>query len=102
MTIRAISSTLLPPGKVILDPCIGCGMTSRACHALGHHCIGLELNPHRLLRTVNWLVKQGYKVVETWSKYWLIPFEERPAWIRRLQMEENGWCLFSHENPLMP
>ena len=64
MTLRALSGLRLNPGEVIVDPCTGKGMTSRAAHAFGLHFVGSELNPTRLDITLGWLKRQGYVVQE--------------------------------------
>lgn len=45
------------------DPCMGLGTTSRMADAFDLHCVGTELNPTRLARTIDWLVKHGYREV---------------------------------------
>lgn len=60
MTIRACTGLLLSPGSLIVDPCIGKGMTSRMAHYFDWDCLGLELNHARLDKAINWLKKQGY------------------------------------------
>ncbi|HEX6940910.1 MAG TPA: hypothetical protein VF158_15945 [Longimicrobiales bacterium] len=62
MTIRACAGLHLPAGAVLMDPCIGQGMTSRVAHYFGWNCVGTELNPARLQKTVEWLKRQGYRV----------------------------------------
>jgi hypothetical protein len=47
----------LEQGAVVLDPCCGKGYTARATHTLGLSFRGLELNPHRLGYTEQWLRK---------------------------------------------
>jgi hypothetical protein len=46
----------------VCDPCIGLGMTVRMAHARGIACLGNELNPARLARTIGWLVRRGLEV----------------------------------------
>lgn len=45
------------PGGVVIDPCIGKGMTARMAHRYGMVCYGMELNPKRLAATLDWLSK---------------------------------------------
>lgn len=54
----------LPAGGTIADPCMGKGMTSREAHGHGWHCVGTELNPKRLEKTIAWLLKKGYEEQE--------------------------------------
>lgn len=49
-----------PQGTVVADPCMGLGMTSRLAHERGWNCIGTELNPARLQKTIDWLLRKGY------------------------------------------
>jgi hypothetical protein len=65
MTLRAITGTRPTAGAWIVDPCMGLGMTSRMAHGFGLNCLGTELNPLRLAKTVSWLTKQGYSVEES-------------------------------------
>lgn len=66
MTIRVCAGIEdKPPGSTVIDPCIGKGMTSRMAHYFGWNCIGTELNPKRLSKTVGWLERQGYEVTES-------------------------------------
>ena len=55
---RAVLAAVVRPGKVVLDPCTGLGMTARVTHKLGGVFRGVELNPERLERTATWLRKQ--------------------------------------------
>lgn len=64
MTFRVFAGLHLAPGSVVVDPCTGKGMTSRAAHIFGLHFVGSELNPARLDVTLKWLRGQGYAVVE--------------------------------------
>lgn len=43
------------PGKIVVDPCVGKGMTARMAHKYGMICYGMELNPKRLAVTLDWL-----------------------------------------------
>jgi len=61
MTLTALVGLGYPPGVTIADPCIGKGMVSRLAHKLGWNCVGTELNPKRLDRTIEWLLKHGYR-----------------------------------------
>ena len=36
------------PGKLILDPCCGMGLTALACAQAGHFFVGVELHPRRM------------------------------------------------------
>lgn len=65
MTFRVFSGLRLGPGEIVVDPCTGRGMTSRAAHIFGLDFIGSELNPARLDITLKWLKKQGYSIVES-------------------------------------
>lgn len=49
----------------VCDPCIGLGMTARMAHTRGIACLGMELNPARLARTVAWLARKGLEVHRT-------------------------------------
>jgi hypothetical protein len=58
---RAVFSALkLPHGSLVMDPCMGLGTTSRMAHEFGCDCVGTELNPARLERTMATLRKLGY------------------------------------------
>lgn len=52
-------SQVVGEGTLVLDPCCGKGMTSRYTHRLGGVFRGLELNPHRLGYTEQWLRKHS-------------------------------------------
>jgi len=52
---RAALSAVVRPGRIVLDPCTGKGMTARITHTLGAHFRGCELNPRRLDITATWL-----------------------------------------------
>ncbi len=52
---RAALAPFVGPGTVVLDPCTGLGMTARVTVELGGVFRGVELNPARLERTVEWL-----------------------------------------------
>lgn len=60
MVAKVFGALPLTPGDTIVDPCIGLGTTSRQAHKHGFNCIGSELNPKRLERTIAWLTKHGY------------------------------------------
>lgn len=62
LVVRALSS--VPGARSVADPCTGLGTTSRAAHYLGWDCYGTELDPRRLARTIQWLVRQGYTFEE--------------------------------------
>lgn len=53
---------LATQGFPVCDPCVGLGMTARMAHARGLACLGMELNPARLARTINWLTAKGLEV----------------------------------------
>jgi len=59
---RHVFEYIAKPGEIVLDPCVGLGMTARMAHRFGMICYGIELNPARLEKTLGWLVKQGYDV----------------------------------------
>lgn len=61
--LQSIGSTRV--GDWVVDPCIGQGMTSRVAHKLGFNCLGTELDPKRLAKTVAWLEKKGYAIEES-------------------------------------
>lgn len=63
MTIRVCSGLHLSSGATVVDPCIGKGMTSRMAHYFEWDCVGNELNPKRLEKTVQWITKRGYELV---------------------------------------
>ena len=47
------------PGDVVLDPCLGLGMTTRVAHKLNLHVLGMELHPERLARSIDDLARLG-------------------------------------------
>lgn len=49
-------------GLYVADPCVGKGMTARMAQRFDLACLGMELNPKRLLVTLQWLEKQGLSV----------------------------------------
>jgi len=51
----------MPPGSVIVDPCIGKGKVSRLAHTFQWNCVGCELSQKRLDITIGWLEKRGYE-----------------------------------------
>lgn len=46
---------------LVADPCTGLGTTSRVAHEFGADFVGTELNPKRMERTIDWLLKHGYR-----------------------------------------
>ena len=50
------------PGGIVLDPCVGRGMTARFAHRSGMACWGCELHPGRLAVTLDWLGRRGLPV----------------------------------------
>jgi hypothetical protein len=61
MTRRVFEGIAGLAGRAVADPCMGLGMTSRMAHRFGQHCIGTELNPKRLERSISWLLRHGYQ-----------------------------------------
>lgn len=59
---RHVFEHIAKPNEIVFDPCIGLGMTARMAHRFDMVCYGVELNPNRLKRTLDWLMKQGYDV----------------------------------------
>lgn len=55
---RAILEPVVREGDIILDPCVGLGMTARATFRFGGIFYGSELNDGRLRRTTDWLKKR--------------------------------------------
>lgn len=64
MTTRTCAGVGLKTGSWIVDPCVGKGMTSRQAHYFDWNCVGNELNPDRLEKTLQWLRSQGYEIKE--------------------------------------
>jgi len=64
MTIRACAGIDVPPGATVFDPCIGKGMTSRMAMYYQWDCIGTEINPDRLGKTITWLERHDFDVTE--------------------------------------
>ena len=60
MSRTAFEGLALIPGMTVVDPCTGLGMTSRLAHHFGLNFVGTELNPARLDRTIQWLLRHGY------------------------------------------
>lgn len=60
MTREVFRGLTIRPGTAVADPCMGLGTTSRVAHEYGLSCVGTELNPARLERTIGRLVKLGY------------------------------------------
>lgn len=52
---RCLAASVLPRGSRVLDPFCGKGYTARAAQVNGLRFRGLELNPHRLGYTEQWL-----------------------------------------------
>lgn len=48
--------------KTVLDFCIGLGMTSRKAYKHNKTVYGLELNPQRLQRTIDFFLNKGFEV----------------------------------------
>lgn len=48
---------------LVVDPCMGKGMTSRMAHEFGLDCLGTEINARRLDYAIRWLLKRGYREV---------------------------------------
>jgi hypothetical protein len=48
----------------VFDPCIGKGMTSRMALYYQWDCIGTEINPKRLGKTITWLERKNFEVSE--------------------------------------
>ena len=46
------------PGGVVFDTCLGLGCTLRHAHRLGRVCLGMELDPARLARSMEWVRKK--------------------------------------------
>ena len=61
MTRRVFEGIDLPHGSLVVDPCMGKGMTSRLAHERGWNVVGTELNSRRLDYTIAWLMKRGYE-----------------------------------------
>lgn len=59
---RHIFSEVADAGDIVLDPCIGLGMTARIAHEFGMRCWGMEISPSRLSRTLEWLEQSGYPI----------------------------------------
>lgn len=64
MFIRTCAGLGLRTGSVLVDPCIGKGMTSRMAHYFDANCIGSELNQKRVDAALAWLKFQGYTIEE--------------------------------------
>ncbi len=47
--------------KTVLDPCIGKGMTARIAYKHDKTCYGMELNPRRLQKTIEFFERKGFK-----------------------------------------
>ncbi len=57
-----LDAGLINSGDIVVDPCVGKGMTARMAHRYGQICYGLELNPKRLSATLEWFLKKGFDV----------------------------------------
>jgi len=64
MTIRACAGIEVAPGASVFDPCIGKGMTSRMALYYQWDCIGTEINPKRLGKTITWLERHDFDITE--------------------------------------
>lgn len=64
MTIRACAGVDVPPGSTVYDLCMGKGMTSRMALYYQWDCIGTEINPKRLGKTITWLERKNFEVSE--------------------------------------
>lgn len=64
MTIRACAGVDVGPEATVFDPCIGKGMTSRMALYYQWDCIGTEINPKRLGKTITWLERHDFEVEE--------------------------------------
>jgi len=64
MTIRACAGVDVPPGSLVYDLCMGKGMTSRMALYYQWDCIGTEINPKRLGKTITWLERKNFEVSE--------------------------------------
>jgi hypothetical protein len=60
-TPLAIMSTFAP--GIVLDPCCGLGITSRAAKRAGWHSINFELHPRRMSRAMAQLKIEPHQVV---------------------------------------
>jgi hypothetical protein len=54
-TPRVAIDAFTEPGDVMLDPCLGRGLTAISANAAGRVCVGLELNPRRLAVAIDLL-----------------------------------------------
>lgn len=61
-TLVKTAMSIMSPGEVVVDPCLGLGHTLRAGHAMGVHVLGMELNPNRLKSCLEWCYKKGIEV----------------------------------------
>lgn len=64
MTIRACAGIDADPGATVFDPCIGKGMTSRMALYYQWDCVGTEINPKRLGKTITWLERHDFDIEE--------------------------------------
>jgi hypothetical protein len=67
MTACALSGVAAPAGSLIVDPCMGKGMTSRMAVRFGWNFVGVELNQRRMDIAVAWLARHGYAIQEVAS-----------------------------------
>lgn len=90
MTRAVFRGLAIRPGATVADPCMGLGMTSRVAHEFGLSCIGTELNPARLERTIATLRKLGYAEGDAPALSdgsTTLPAEERVAIYNRTMLE---------------
>lgn len=52
-------------GTLVLDPCMGRGLTAVSADAVGARVVGLELHPRRLAVTIDKLAQRGHKPKQT-------------------------------------
>lgn len=64
MTIRACAGADAGPGSTVFDLCMGKGMTSRMALYYQWDCVGTEINPKRLGKTITWLERKNFDVTE--------------------------------------
>lgn len=58
-TLVKTAMSITSPGQSVADPTIGLGHTLRAGHGMGLRVYGMELNPKRLQRCIDWCKKRG-------------------------------------------
>lgn len=59
-----VLSRVVKAGDLVLDPCLGRGLTAQAAHQHGAFVRGVELHPRRLAVGIDWLAKNGAGVPE--------------------------------------